>query len=374
MITFKSFLFEAQDGDEWLKRYTVDAIDKYPSKAALKDLLTKYPFQGGVLYRGLNFHDKEQYDDFLANTKNGTVLETGDISSWSPVRAESVSFAITRPTYFLNRELMQAEDKKNKDIDYMIGHAGVILKITVGPNVGIDVNKSDYGKEQEVILIPGTYKISVDETMLPFMKSISKDNFKSQFMSISSLGSSANKLDIKKFEHILFHYSEFDDEMKKHLFDLISPNISQIKFAVDVRDSDVFGEQEGKEVIIKWSLWGATLAYFDMLLPEHQKKIRAAVEEVVEKIDKEVQNKIGSLDHSSMNIHYRIDHGLQSTLRKMRIDAPFMSQIYQKSGDRYRSLNSKRSLKNINSLSGDARAKAMKDYTDGILASLSAFN
>lgn len=69
MITFKSFLYEAHDGDQWLKRYTVDATNKYPSKGAIAELLSKYPFKGGVLYRGLNFHDKDQYDQFLLNTK-----------------------------------------------------------------------------------------------------------------------------------------------------------------------------------------------------------------------------------------------------------------------------------------------------------------
>ena len=373
MITFKSFLFEAHDGDEWLKRYTVDATDKYPSKGAIADLLSKYPFNGGVLYRGLNFHDKEQYDDFLANTKNGTVLETGNISSWSPSRAECVSFAITRPTYFINRELMQAEDKKNKDIDYMIGHAGVILKVKVGAGVGIDVNKSDFGKEQEVILVPGTYSISIDETMLPFMKSISKDNFREQFLTITSLGSSASKLDVRKFEHILFHYSEFDTEMREHLFKLITPNLDNVKYQVDVRDLDIFGEAEGKEVSIKWSLWGAVLAYYDMLLPSHQQKIRRIVEGIVHDINTAVQEKTKNLDHANTNIHYRIDHGLQATLNRMKIDAGFLSGIYQKSGERYRALNSRDTLRTINSLKGDARAKAMKDYTDGILASLSAF-
>ena len=299
-ITFKSFLTEEQNGDSWLKKYTVDDTDKYPSKAALAELLKKYPFEGGTLYRGLNFHDKEQYEEFLQNTKNGTELDTGNISSWSPVRAECISFAITRPTYFINRELMQAEDKKDKDVDYMIGHAGVILKINVGPGVGIDVNKSEFGKEQEVILVPGTYKISVDETLLPFVKSISKDNFKSEFMKITSLGSSATKLDIRKFEHILFHYSEFDTEMRQHLFELVEPNIAALKYSVDVRDIDIFDENKHKEVSIKWNLWGAVLAYFDMLLPEHQKKIRSAVEKVVANIDDEVHSKLEGLDRKSV--------------------------------------------------------------------------
>lgn len=371
--TFKSFLSESAKADAWLKNYTVDALDKFPSKQTLDDLLADYPYDGGTLYRGLNFHDREQYEQFLENTKNGTVLETGDITSWSPVRAECISFAITRPTYFLNRELMQAEDKKNKDIDYMIGHAGVILKTTVKPGVGINVNKSEFGKEQEVILVPGTYKISVDETMLPFVKSINKDNFKKEFMSLTSLGSSASKLDIRKFEHILFHYSEFDDEMKQHLFDLIKPNVMSVKFVVDIKDASSFGENNSKELVVKWNMWGAALAYFDLLLPEHQKQIRKIVQNVVSNIDKEVKSKMGELAKSDSNIHYKIDPVLRAMMMKMKIDADFLSRIYKAAGERYQDLNSRTSLKNINSLAGPAREKAMKDYTAGILASLTAF-
>jgi hypothetical protein len=135
----------------------------------------------------MNFDTSAKWEKFKEDTSNLTKLETGSISSWTPTKATAFPFAITRPTYFLNSELMQAEGKKRKDKDYMIGHAGVVLKIKVSKGVGIDIRRSKFSKEDEVILPAGSYSIEVEDEHIPFMRGITPENFKKEFLSIKSI-------------------------------------------------------------------------------------------------------------------------------------------------------------------------------------------
>ena len=374
-MRFKEFLRESRDdADEWLSSYTLENIDKYPTKEIRQTLLTRYPYEGGTLYRGLNFESEEQYNKFLEETENGTKMKSGSISSWTPHVRESRSFAITRPTYFLNHSLMQAESQKNKDRDFMIGHAGVILETTVGEGVGIDVSKSKHGKETEVILVPGNYDINIYKTFIPFMKSINEKNVKQEFLSIKDISGNDEKIDAQKFEHIMFRFKDFDSEMSSHLFKLLSKTLSNPKFVVDVEEQVDFGghgwDSKLTQIDIMWNISNAFFLYYNLLHESDRAKIDLIVKKLIKQMDSEFQEKTKDLDWAKTKVRVRVSPSIQYAAQNEHINPTFLKKIYKGSGERYNALNSLDSVRAINKLPADKRQDAIRQMTNDIMQAL----
>lgn len=181
MKTFKQFLKEASYGslinpdkynemdkaDKALYKYTADA---FTSVAGVMDeLLERYPYKGGDLYRGLHFSGQEQHDEFLASIKDGTV-KIPSPSSWTPHKGTAQDFAHSKKSYFPTPELMYASEKMRTTGDHMTGYGGVVLMTSVGEGEGVDVSQTGYAKESEVILRAGTYKVAIAELVEPFSR------------------------------------------------------------------------------------------------------------------------------------------------------------------------------------------------------------
>uniref|UniRef100_UPI00388E0ED0 hypothetical protein n=1 Tax=Acinetobacter sp. TaxID=472 RepID=UPI00388E0ED0 len=115
----------------------------------------------------LHFSGQEQHDEFLEKIKDG-VLKVGGPSSWTPSKSTAQDFAHSKKSYFPTPELMYASDKMQKTGDHMAGYGGVVLKTKVGPGVGCDLSKTEFQKESEVILKPGTYQVEIEELMEPY--------------------------------------------------------------------------------------------------------------------------------------------------------------------------------------------------------------
>lgn len=153
MITFKQYLSES----DALRKYTsTDQFGMY--KGAIQreyDALAKaYPFDGGKLYRGLNFSTPMQYLNFRRSIRNGYIT-SDSISSWSPSLAQAKSFAVSPQVFAPTAAVVKYWDPNER----VNGFIGVIVVIEGKKGVGIDVSKSEYAVEDEVILPPGTYKI-----------------------------------------------------------------------------------------------------------------------------------------------------------------------------------------------------------------------
>lgn len=341
--------------EKWLSDYTLQGMDKWPSADVVETLQDRYGYKGGKLYRGLNFRDKEQWEQFLADTENGTKLTTGGISSWSPSEREARSFAITRPTYFLNRELMQDEDTKNKNKDYMIGHAGVIMTLTVGPDIGIDVSKSNHGKETEVIMPGGEYTIEIHKTMKPFKSSITNDNFKQEFMSIKSIKGDDNKHAQQKFEHIMFHYKEFDEQMSHHLFGLITESLD-VKHYVAIHETANYKDDKELEIVVQWNIPVSFFYYYDLLLPSDRKQIDSKLTDTVDMLDDDYLAKIANYDLTTTKFDIRVSRSLQLAMQMERVQPKFIRHIRNTIGNRYAKMNSRENVRSINNIK-DPEAK-----------------
>jgi hypothetical protein len=346
---------QGDPAEKWLSDYTLQGMNKWPDAEEVATLQQRYGYKGGKLYRGLNFRDKEQWEEFLKDTANGTKLITGGISSWSPSEREARSFAITRPTYFLNRELMQDEDTKKKNKDYMIGHAGVILTMTVGPDIGIDVSKSKHGKETEVIMPSGEYQIEFHKTMMPFKSTISNDNFRQEFLSIKSIKGDDNAHAKQKFEHIMFHYKEFDQEMSHHLYNLITESLN-VKHYVEIHEMENWKGDQEIEVVVQWNIPVSFFYYYDLLLPNDRNQIDDKLEEVIDMLDDDYLVKIAKYDLTKIKFDVRVSRSLQLAMQMERVQPKFIRHIRNTIGNRYAKLNSRENVRSINNIK-DPKAK-----------------
>lgn len=182
MKTFKQFLSEAEHygslinpekydemdkADKALYKYTADAFT--PLNHVIDELVARYPYKGGTLYRGLHFSSQEQHDEFLDSIKDGTVQISGP-SSWTPSKSTAEDFARHKKSYFPTPELMRAETKMRNSGDDMSGYGGVVIVTAVGDDDGCDVSKTDFQKESEVILKPGTYKVAIHKLLEPLSR------------------------------------------------------------------------------------------------------------------------------------------------------------------------------------------------------------
>lgn len=153
--------------EQMLYRYTADGYAP-PSGSDFEQLEEEYPFDGGVLYRGLLFSEVKDFDKFMANIEDGEI-KMDNSSSWTPSVSTALSFARSEKTYFPSREIMAAYSATQKAGDHMSGEGGgVVLSTSVEKGTGIDVDKTSYGKESEVLLPAGTYQIKVHKILRPF--------------------------------------------------------------------------------------------------------------------------------------------------------------------------------------------------------------
>lgn len=160
----------ADKADRALYKYTADGftdISEYVDKLA-----KRYPFDGGALYRGLHFDTQEQYDSFMEKIKDGEI-SMGGPSSWTPSESTAEDFARTKKTYFVDLGIMTSHRKMQDEGEHMPGYGGVVIKTHAEAGAGVDVNKSPYAKEREVLLKPGTYKVTVHQLQTPHKRALS---------------------------------------------------------------------------------------------------------------------------------------------------------------------------------------------------------
>lgn len=179
MKTFKQHLHEANYGslvdkekhdrldsaNKALYKYTADGFTDLGS--VIDKLQKRYPFDGGVLYRGLHFDDQEEHDKFLEAIENGDLQFTGT-SSWTKELNVAEDYGTTKKSFFPSPALMYAERDRRDSGDHMTGYGGVIVKTKVPAGVGCDVTKSEFSRsEAEVILPSGKYDVTIEKLIEP---------------------------------------------------------------------------------------------------------------------------------------------------------------------------------------------------------------
>lgn len=224
-----------------LEKYVYDAGARFLSSKDIEDLLKDYPLEKNILvYRGLFFHTREEFEDFLSKIKNNKI-EIESYSSWSPSMSTGKQFALTKPTnniMLLGREFFKKEDERHKKRDYTQGY-GVVLSTVAHKGQAIDVNRTSVGQESEVILPKGKYTVKVVKTFLPHEEASKSIDINSYIQSQRGLSNKDDKdLQYSLMQHILQNYNEkLTDKSRKYLFYMFSSNLNNLEV--------VFKEPEG---------------------------------------------------------------------------------------------------------------------------------
>lgn len=328
-------------GDEWLKRYTYDNVGICPEEDIVRELLSTYPFEGGTLYRGLNFLSSEAWEAFLTTTNGGTLLESHAVTSWAKEEFSARQFAVTRPSYHLDSITKDAEAEKRTNQDYMLGHAGAILKITVPANVACDVTKSRYAKEDEVILPAGTYKIELQQVLRPYMQTITTENYVDEIMSIKSLiGESDGRA---RFNHIVNRFSDFTDQARGHIFGLITEGFTAIDVDVVRTDPPDAGRRVNKkmtELFVGWNFPSDLFKHYDKFLPDDQARVEAMLRHATATMDATFKEITRDMDWTHKPFVMLIDQSVAEAIGTGRITPEFPATVNSGIGRFYQHMNS----------------------------------
>lgn len=211
-----------EDAVDFLRKYVNDPMNRWISAKRFDEILSYFPYQGGKLHRGMNFLDRESYEKFIEDMKDG-IVKTQSITSWSRDFDTASQFAITRPTYYFNSVLASAESARQKSGEYMIGYRGVILTTVVPAEVGIDVSESGVGVEDEVILPVGNYKVQISKEFKPFAQQVAGRDPNELIQSISQEQFRSQE-EYKKLFHFLLTNNKpenFSSASKQHIFHLL---------------------------------------------------------------------------------------------------------------------------------------------------------
>lgn len=215
--------FEQLDrADQWLAKYTYENLDKWPPHDVLAILLNRYPIKETMtLYRGMNFRTKEKYDEFMATVADG-VLKTNGISSWGSSPDEVESFAVTRPSYYLDRDTMVDHGEAQQQREYVSGYRGIILSVKAKPGQAIDVNASKLGHEREYILTPGEYNVTVSRDLKKYREALDDGDTDIDTVIAKYDPEGRASYDNQFYEFVIHHHAkELSDKSKKKLLSIV---------------------------------------------------------------------------------------------------------------------------------------------------------
>lgn len=332
------------------------------------NLLSEFQLDNGPIYQGLHFSHNSAYEEFLSLSNNGTEISAITSSEWFKAEQQTL-----RSASGIGKMFHYETIEKDKNKDFMAGHSGVVIKID-DPKTAIDIDKVDrgisFGREC-VILLPGTYKISIVETHLPFVKSINAQNYKTEFMSIKSLRKDESDEKIRtKFEHVLFNYSNFDHEMKSHLTDLLLDSLKDAKYVVEVQHRSYDDENV---IDIHWNIVPAFFYYVDILDDEQLEIVDNEIHEILRKIDREFRSKTINVDWTS-KFDLRLGRSLEYAVKLSHFEnnVKFINHVKRRIGLAYNVLNSHEETTRINNIK-DPREKgrAIREIGNKIAQALS---
>lgn len=250
----------------WLAKYTYENLDKYPPREYLDQLLNEFPCEAGTYYRGMNFYSQQAWDKFISkfDGQSEQVLEMNGVSSWTNSAGSAEQFAVTQPTYFLNREVMVAADVQRKTKERLSGYRGVILSTHVNQGAGIDVNATGVGHESEVVLPPGKYMIRIHHVIKRYEHQLADGETTPEQVILNttkeSLKSKSDLTDHSFFDYVMHHYKDqLSDQARKHIYSLYAPEPTKPIFVYQAEPTASYGTPTNK---VRLDVWTPALPLF----------------------------------------------------------------------------------------------------------------
>lgn len=211
--------------DRAIAQYVLDPMYSFEVAGVIDQAIERYGNESaGVVYRGLNFSEKEDFDKFVADVQDG-IVEFDSISSWAPTRGTAEQFARTKPSHmeFMSPAAWGEISKQSKAKERITGYRGVILSTTIEAGVGLDMQRTEYGSEREIILPGGKYRVEIEE--IKTFKDILSDSSVDAEVAKLVAGGSLDEKETGAFLEYMFAHkpTEFSDKSKAGVFRLVNP-------------------------------------------------------------------------------------------------------------------------------------------------------
>lgn len=305
-----------EEADQWLQKYTSDtwAAKAVPDDEIVEDLKAAYPLDGPTtLYRGINFRTQEQYEKFMEEISSG-VWESQTLTSWTKDPGIAEQFATITQIDVPDLETLKIYDEMKENKEKIAGYRGVILQTEATPEMALcDVTKSQYDREKEVILLPGSIPVKIYKEIKRF-----KDEFNGQDIN-EYIQKNKNNLDKKSLDYILHHHAdELDDTSREIIYDYYKPN--RILGVVIEQRNDTFEDSDDYYVAVINFNYGFMNQVYQHL-PE------SLQEEVLEQIQEEAEQVAQILNENKDKIK-RYEGTKLSTFSEY-VDPSTMDLIYQ---------------------------------------------
>jgi len=369
--------------NRWLALYTLQNLNRWPSKEIIKALKKRYPLDTErPVYRGMNFDTIEDWNSFVDELKqNNNQIKIASISSWTRSKGTANQFAVTRPTYYLNHSLMIAHDKMSASKERIIGYRGVIIQTTATPDDSIDVNKSNFSKEDEIILQPGTYQVQIIEQVKRFSDMIADGDESLETVLTKYLESKqqkqSNELYKNFYDYVLHHYSDeikASEQFKEKIYEITISFLkanSSIDDMISVTIEEPYrfsrGVFEYQQVTVKYAPGIFIIAERGFLpaskKPLLQKYANKIISMYAQTLDK----------HSGPEYLYNLG-GLRYLSTWASDKAGIRNLLNKQIGQVYNHMNSMENTRKINNIADPKeRQKAINSYMDTIKEIISQY-
>jgi hypothetical protein len=357
------------DTEEWIKGYVRNKQGAYPHDHMISELLDYAPHAGGPLYRGINLPTDAAWNDFVSKTKDFTLYEDGSVTSWTKQVDAAIEFCLTRPTYDLNRELMHDEAERSRNRDFMIGRAGVVLRLDIQPGLGIDLDKVELGlgSEAEVLMPPGRYSITLERIEVPFIHAINTANYGDHLAGLDP--SNLSHRDIAKLTHIINRFTVYTSAQRRHLFELVSASCGEVKGGASLELRSDYIARSGDPLAVM-SIWcdipDEYVTHYDKFLPEHKAYIDGVLAKTIEHVDAEFARVTAGVDWANTLFTLNVNPALAQAVQAGRVTARFPEAVNAASAKYYINQTSMDATDQINDLPAHKKHAAITTHAQRI--------
>jgi len=260
--------------DKAISKYTLNPDYLYLIDSVFDEAVDQYPNDHKItLYRGLNFDTEEDYFKFMSSIKNNT-LETNNISSWSPSKSVAKQFAVTKPSYmeFMDRYKMSLISKQEKEGERITGYRGVIISTTIPPKKAIDLSKSEYSKESEMILPSGKYEVDIYD-IKTFKDILSTSTADVELQKLHDKLQEYDEEDSKLFlNYIVKNYSDqISDKSKSLLFKLM--DLHPFSYRIEKRRKGEYFFSTDNRIMVDFSFPYMLINYPTLILEKDKQRL-----------------------------------------------------------------------------------------------------
>lgn len=360
---------DLSDSELALKKYVLDPSISNKSKVVrnFDDLLYDYGNDKDlIVYRGLNFKDKEEYEDFINHVGKTKKFKVQDkwISSWTRKKSTAEQFAVSRPSYMeaMSIENMALINKAKEENQHVVGYRGLIVKTTIKKGQAIDVNKSPFSAEDELLLVPGKYDIEIEE-FLTNSDTIKKEGLSQALAKYSD----SNTIDDRKVSIIMKIINDHADELANKDKSILGKYfLKNTEMLVDLHENPVSG---ARHISVSCSDYKFVEKYkhiflerdYDRYFNAFYKGVRKGIKQIAKHVKEDIDTKI---IWNGINVKELVD------LADAEEEFYDLKQIY---GNKYRELNSSQNINRINKLPPAEKKKeleALNKMISDILASI----